>query len=552
MVEFSRERILKRLRSKKAPAGSRQNGKPKPPLVSLLRKLEIASDKFGPGASKPHFNYHAARIFRRMQEVETPGPGTDETKLLERLLKAIERFLDVIDLKRLLNILKNHPEALDPGMGKALKDKFEKLAQYRKVALCLFGYARKIELFQEFDIEGVGYAPSLIPAPSLSEKLDLGALLEALSVNAARKQLLLERMRQQGHHGRSFKPAQSFKATASNALSSGKVHAEVQLLFHYEIPQRGLSPRVITSTKSACFLCNALFQLHGKYHIPTTHGRLYAGWLLPSGMGPSADLLTRKLSDLLQGHNKRIIRELMSNSPRRRLYSGNESVIFRLVPPILSAVHSIASTVATSIMPPARLSSVAISESSSRTTIRAHKASSEDLADAQPLQVDGNGATASESEESLFVHNTLSMTCLPEPRISQLSGESEASLKPMIETQRQIQTSNQDSPASSVSNDTRRQPTRLTQGKRHVIALDQGCSVQVYNKFLVLYLETVRDDKSTVEVEWLERTELTDTAQGKVHDVCSVPTDTEMACQSDGHLLLGIAGELVRISRSQD
>ncbi|OBT73219.1 hypothetical protein VF21_08713 [Pseudogymnoascus sp. 05NY08] len=60
-----------------------------------------------------------------------------------------------------------------------------------------------------------------------------------------------------------------------------KVHAEIQLLFFYELNPHLPRPRIICSSKSACYLCNLFFSLHGVFHIHRTHGRLYKKWILP-------------------------------------------------------------------------------------------------------------------------------------------------------------------------------------------------------------------------------------------------------------------------------
>ena len=63
--------------------------------------------------------------------------------------------------------------------------------------------------------------------------------------------------------------------------SSWKVHAEIQLLFFYELHPRYQRPRFICSSKSACYLCNLFFFLHSGFHVPRTHSRLYEKRTLP-------------------------------------------------------------------------------------------------------------------------------------------------------------------------------------------------------------------------------------------------------------------------------
>jgi hypothetical protein len=59
------------------------------------------------------------------------------------------------------------------------------------------------------------------------------------------------------------------------------VHAEIKLLFYYEFLNPSIPPRVICSTKKACYLCNLFFVVHGRFHVLSTHGRLYEKWTIP-------------------------------------------------------------------------------------------------------------------------------------------------------------------------------------------------------------------------------------------------------------------------------
>jgi hypothetical protein len=60
-----------------------------------------------------------------------------------------------------------------------------------------------------------------------------------------------------------------------------KVHAEIKLLFYYELNPDHPRPRIICSSKSACYLCNLFFRFHEGFSIPRTHGRLYEKWVFP-------------------------------------------------------------------------------------------------------------------------------------------------------------------------------------------------------------------------------------------------------------------------------
>jgi len=64
-------------------------------------------------------------------------------------------------------------------------------------------------------------------------------------------------------------------------FSKSKFHAEIQLAAHLELHPATITPRVISSSKAACYLCNLFIYLHGQYHVHKTHRRLYPGWRIP-------------------------------------------------------------------------------------------------------------------------------------------------------------------------------------------------------------------------------------------------------------------------------
>jgi hypothetical protein len=65
-----------------------------------------------------------------------------------------------------------------------------------------------------------------------------------------------------------------FRVPIPASVQDAKVRAEMQLLFFYELHPDRPRPRIICSSKSACYLCNLFFQLHGGFQVPRAHGRL--------------------------------------------------------------------------------------------------------------------------------------------------------------------------------------------------------------------------------------------------------------------------------------
>ena len=67
------------------------------------------------------------------------------------------------------------------------------------------------------------------------------------------------------------------------------VHAEVQLLLHYDQKPCLPLPRAIGCSKSACFLCDNLIRRHGKFKVSLSHQRIYPKWTITNveGMRPA-------------------------------------------------------------------------------------------------------------------------------------------------------------------------------------------------------------------------------------------------------------------------
>ncbi|KZL64543.1 deaminase [Colletotrichum tofieldiae] len=67
------------------------------------------------------------------------------------------------------------------------------------------------------------------------------------------------------------------------------IHAEVQLVLHYERVPCVPAPWFIGCSKSACFLCDLLIKQHGRFQISFSHQRMYPKWTVPN-----VDWMTQK------------------------------------------------------------------------------------------------------------------------------------------------------------------------------------------------------------------------------------------------------------------
>lgn len=115
---------------------------------------------------------------------------------------------------------------------------------------------------------------------------------------------------------------------------TGKIHAEVQLLVHDEIHRNTepcdkilLPPRIVSSSKKACFLCDLLIKVHGKMRTPWSHGKLYPGWRVPDY--PGLDLQER-FNGVLEHCIRKSISLLFERGERTTYPDPRESTLITL------------------------------------------------------------------------------------------------------------------------------------------------------------------------------------------------------------------------------
>ena len=207
-----------------------------------------------------------------------------------------------------LNLALNISKSLNPELKTSLLEAVGKLGRYYSISYELVGVVRNEEysIFNSITIET---APTGRPSqPSSVDKTihPLMTLQNVLrpknAVESASLKTSLERCL--------GKPTQvihdDFRLAIADYHKSVKVHAEIQLLFFYELNSERIRPRTICSSKSACYLCDLFFKIHGQYYVPKTHGRLYHKWtlpdwhILPEMRRREFDVLLRNLSDILK------------------------------------------------------------------------------------------------------------------------------------------------------------------------------------------------------------------------------------------------------------
>jgi hypothetical protein len=269
-------RILSRLRSRHASPSSKLGGKP-----SLVTRLKVANRLL-------RISKHAPTIKELISDLqnleaqldslenikELDAQSADLQYILSCIVQSTHRFLQLWGLK--LHHIPSHPQDWTGDSTKALLHRMEKLAQYVKATEELLRAARRYSVFSHI-------TPFFVNHQNVSKH----HFAKDNFTNMA-----LSRRLSQVSRFRNENEQQTLSLLQSSVRKKSRVHAEIQILLHYEGNGDCLRPRVIGSNKSACYLCHLFFQLHRGYDVPSSHGKLYAAWKWPTSIGtdPTVDM----------------------------------------------------------------------------------------------------------------------------------------------------------------------------------------------------------------------------------------------------------------------
>jgi OTT_1508-like deaminase len=243
---------------------------------------------------------------------------------LGELVEGVYRTRQVGQLHELLNALPNR--AMGPTSRGNLLNIVSKVARYREAARFLYRTAKQFPLVRKMkvvlvnlpqtlfhEIQANKYTPTLRStlsriSPEYGEQ-DLGYICRLLNTTK-------------------METNEKFAQQTTETLKKARIHAEIQLLVHCELKVSKLPPRVVCSSKDACFLCNAFILVHGKMHTPRFHGRLYPGWRLP--FFPKANDIERRFNQLLENYIRNSLTTLLSRRQRTVYPCPNESTLLTL------------------------------------------------------------------------------------------------------------------------------------------------------------------------------------------------------------------------------
>ncbi|KAL4907216.1 hypothetical protein BDW74DRAFT_148753 [Aspergillus multicolor] len=250
---------------------------------------------------------------------------------LEKIVKGVHQLQQIAQLPALIRMITN--QAMDPDLRASLMNIIGKVSRYRDAARLLYRSAKKFPLARTMKTVSVrlpGKAFEMPPGLMNEYVPDLcSKLVEACPQGKAKSKqdklltdicAVLKTPEQSA--------IKQYSKQVKRTLKEGKIHAEVQLVAYCELERPTIYPRVICSSKDACFLCNMFLREYGKIYTPQTHGRLYPGWRLP--WLPQLAEVERRFCQAIGDQCKQSCAGLLATGKRVALSCPNESTLFTL------------------------------------------------------------------------------------------------------------------------------------------------------------------------------------------------------------------------------
>ncbi|EFW15116.1 hypothetical protein D8B26_004535 [Coccidioides posadasii str. Silveira] len=324
-------RLLGRLRSRHAKS-SRQSGRVQ--FIHKLRdNLKLLDWDQNPPKDIDFYWQQVDSLIDLFGDLESLPPRDARSEsgraILNDIIRRVGRVLRPIDTRSILNN-PSHPRY---DMIRSLN----KLHQYRHAARYLLSAARKFHAFHDLRIEEVKpFGESKTGAESLSVRRGLFSR----SLTSRRQKNFVRLVQEQS--GKSL--SQIEQELQKHPELDKRVHAEIQLLFHYECQMNTVTqPRVIVSNKQACLLCDLLIKTHGGFYTPSSHGTLYPRWRIPRSDEVSFPTPAKaRMVQCLDQFNRALETKIKKFAAQKCVIpNAPESVIFR------SYNHSTSSTVPT-------------------------------------------------------------------------------------------------------------------------------------------------------------------------------------------------------------
>lgn len=210
-------------------------------------------------------------LFARLESLTTLEAKSDPgLKILTLMVMTCQH----VHARRTLDQVLARSTLLDPSSTKKIAMTISKLNRYFSVSRFLLQAARRYSVFSRIRISVIKFRAPELPPMELDPKTV--SVIDNL-LEGPKRRTMISRL-----HVESSTGIQDY--IRQGATLPVPVHAEIQLLFYYENSCSNVPPRIICSSKQACFLCNLFFKIHSRFIIPSSHGRLYEKWALPAAV----------------------------------------------------------------------------------------------------------------------------------------------------------------------------------------------------------------------------------------------------------------------------
>ncbi|KAJ5755930.1 hypothetical protein N7533_005473 [Penicillium manginii] len=270
-------RVLSRLRLEQNRKNTRKS------IHELLREAVFNIGRIAPQKLQATDLSHTSSLFiagaksvvksidrwLKHQNLDELGDLVKEIFHLQRTTPRYQSLLDLIS-----------DQNMDPSSRSSLSNMIKKVSRYWEISRQLYRIAKKFSLARNMKVQ-----LAKLPQKAFERQANIENLLSPESVLSRHGFI----NRKQGNIHQLCRNLKVKKEEASSrynealaALPKAKIHAEIQIIAFCEMQAPKIFPRVVSSSKDACFLCNSFINLYGRMHTPKTHGRLYPDWRLPS------------------------------------------------------------------------------------------------------------------------------------------------------------------------------------------------------------------------------------------------------------------------------
>lgn len=244
---------------------------------------------------------------------------------LANLIRHIVHYLAEVPLRALLDCLP--VQDMNSDAQERLFSCLSKVARYWESAKFLCRQAKRFQVLNQVTVESVYLLGESFKRPAAT----FAGTVQSVLSNLSNKGTLsgFQGLPEWAQKVTGWASPGIFAGAVNKRIRESKIHAEIQILAHYENASPDvLQPRVIASSKDACYLCNACIRLHGKHSVPKSHGKLYPGWRLPGTQ--RFDPLRQKLNAFLEQEIRATLQELSRTNTKPVVKFANESSIFPL------------------------------------------------------------------------------------------------------------------------------------------------------------------------------------------------------------------------------